>query len=120
MLFNNLIKNLDNKFDISLYGTFDMERFRVIQETMKYGNLGISSFLEKTAFCVRELIQTHPLLDGNKRYATTFLCTVLKKYGYEYIGTPKNLLDFGIEIARDTNKPIEWIVTWIEKYFTNH
>jgi death on curing protein len=74
-----------------------------------------NSPLQATAFFVRDVIQGHPFIDGNKRTAITVMGMYLYNNALYLTATPTQLDDFAIMVATKKSSPKE-----IEKWLTQN
>lgn len=74
--------------------------------------------LEASAYFVRDIVQHHPFVDGNKRTAVTVMTLYLQAKSFKVLYTPKELEDFAVAIALK-KKNIQQIITWLKNH-TKH
>ena len=69
----------------------------------------------KAAVYARNIITSHPFLDGNKRTGITCATVFLENNGYTFIAKEGELQDYAVEIA-NTKPSLEEIAKWLKKH----
>ena len=69
----------------------------------------------KAAVYARNIISSHPFIDGNKRTGITCASIFLENNGYVLVAREGELEDFAVYIAK-TKPALEEIAAWLKKH----
>lgn len=73
--------------------------------------------INAAAYFVRDVIQFHPFVDGNKRTAITIMAIYLHRNSINLTATPKSLENFAVHVAKNSVS-VKEINSWIQKNTT--
>lgn len=99
------------------YGVRDKELLLSVEQLPRQRAFGTDLYptvFHKAAVYARNIITSHPFLDGNKRSGITCAIVFLESGGYIFKAPQGELQDYAVEIAR-TKPTIEEIAAWLKK-----
>jgi death-on-curing protein len=70
---------------------------------------------QKAAVYARNIITSHPFLDGNKRTGMVCATIFLEQNGYVFVAREGELEDFAVHIAT-AKLPLKEIAAWLKKH----
>ncbi|MBI2122027.1 MAG: type II toxin-antitoxin system death-on-curing family toxin [Candidatus Sungbacteria bacterium] len=101
-----------------MHGVRDMNAILALVDLSKqkaFGQELYKGVFLKTAVYVRNIISSHPFLDGNKRTAMVVAGVFLEENGYKIVAEEGEIEKYAIDVAIG-NRDLEWMSTWFKKH----